>query len=271
MPFWVLAATAGAIAAGVLLSGRPLAIDQRWPRQNTAPHPAPIRSAAMDIAAGTLGGSAALAALFWSIGAYSYHGHVFTSNLSTWACAVWAGGLGIALLWLGIHGRQSACGDAQTTRRTPVGRVELAAFFVILLVGAGLRLWHLGGLPEGIWSDEVDSAQDAIRLLHLPFQPFAPGNVGHNPSLYFYAIAGVFKVAGASITAARVTSALFGIFGIVVVYLLGRLGGGPALGLIAAALIAVTPWSITFSRVAMPDIPVPAITGLGYFFLILAL
>ncbi len=271
VPFWVLAATAIAITAGALITGRPFAIDQTWPRQRTAPGTASTHPSAMDIAAGTLGGSAAFAALLWSIGPYSYHGHIFSSDLSTWACAVWAGGLGIALLWLGIHGRQAAFGDPRGTSRIPVGRIELAVLVLILLAGAGLRLWHLGGLPEGVWSDEVDSAQDAIRLLHMPFQPFAPGNFGHNPSLYFYAIAGVFKVAGPSITAARVTSALFGMGGIGVVYLLGRFGGGPALGLIAAILIAVAPWSVTFSRVAMPDIPIPAVTGLGYFFLILAL
>ena len=271
VPFWVLAATAIAIVAGALMSGRRLMIDQTWPRQPTALPPVPIRSAAMDSAAGILGGSAAFAALLWSIAAYSYHGHVFASNLSTWACVMWAGGLVLALLWLGIHGRQSTRGARSEAAGTPIRKAELAALALILLAGAGLRLWHLGGLPEGVWSDEVDSMQDAIRLLHMPFQPFAPGNSGHNPSLYFYAIAGVFKVAGPSITAARVTSALFGMGGIVVVYLLGKLGGGPALGLIAAALITVAPWSITFSRVAMPDIPVPAVTGLGYFFLIRAL
>lgn len=271
LPMWVLAATIAAVGTALFMCRRPLPIDLTWSRPSTDPPPTPIRSPAMDTAAGILGGSAALAALLWSIGAYSYQGHVFTSNLSTWACVVWAGGLATALLWLGIHGRYSIYGASSEAAGMSLGKGELAVLAVILLAGAGLRLWHLGGLPEGVWSDEVDSAQDAIRLLHMPFQPFAPGNSGHNPSLYFYAIAGVFKVAGPSITAARVTSALFGMGGIVVVYLLGRLGGGPALGLIAAALIAVAPWSITFSRVAMPDIPVPAVTGLGYLFLLRAL
>ena len=128
----------------------------------------------------------------------------------------------------------------------------------ILMVAAALRLWHLGTLPEGVWFDEVDSQHSAISLLSMPFQPFAVGNAGHNPSLYFYVMALVLNTGGSAIGMIRLSSALFGLLAVVGVYLLGRQAGGSFMGLCAAALMALSQWAITFSRFGMSNIAAPA-------------
>jgi 4-amino-4-deoxy-L-arabinose transferase-like glycosyltransferase len=196
----------------------------------------------------------------------------FVHSSSTGAAILWLIGLsaGLAVLWdRRPYGRSIVAGV-----RTALGRpnaTRVLAILLIIIVGAVVRLWHLSSLPEGIWSDEADSAADAVRMLQGPFQPFAPGNYGHNPSLYFYAMAALIRMGGDNIETARLTSALFGIAGIVVVFALAYQIRGVVPALCAGSLMALSQWAITFSRLAMPNIPIPAVTGLGYVAFIIAM
>jgi len=190
--------------------------------------------------------------------------HTFATIGSSWAALLWLGGMLAALLVAWREEPHARAGDAPTPRlSSPVGYREGALLAAVLVGALALRTWHLSSEPYGVWFDEVDSAANAQALLHLPFQAYAPGNYGHNPSLYFYLLAALIHIGGSGIGTIRLASALFGVLGVLAAYLIGRRAGGPALGLPAAALIGVAAWSITFSRVAMPDIAVPAMVGLG--------
>jgi 4-amino-4-deoxy-L-arabinose transferase-like glycosyltransferase len=213
-----------------------------------------------------------VAILIWSTEPFS-RSDEFVQSSSTVAAFLWLFGIVVGLFVLWDRDRDRPCRTPSKPTRfwTPrLGWANIVLLF-ILLVGTGLRLWHISSLPEGIWSDEADSAADAVRLLHAPFQAFAPGNYGHNPSLYFYALAAAIRIGGDNIETVRVTSALFGVAGIAVAFGVGyQIFGVPA-ALYSASLMAMAQWAITFSRIALPNIPIPAITGLGYMFFIIAM
>jgi 4-amino-4-deoxy-L-arabinose transferase-like glycosyltransferase len=151
----------------------------------------------------------------------------------------------------------------RSARIRAAGGGEAAALICIVVVAVLLRTWHLTSVPLAVGYDEADSALDSARLFHLPFQALGPSNWGHNPSLYFYAMAFLFKLAGETITVARLTSALFGVVGVVGVYLVGRQMLGPAYGLCGGTLLAVSAWSVHFSRYAIMDIGVPTLVSVG--------
>jgi 4-amino-4-deoxy-L-arabinose transferase-like glycosyltransferase len=255
VPIYVAAATIAAVF-GAALAFPPL----KW--HDDVTDPGPEHGPHLGLAAGIIAGSSAVAEMIWRLEPFQLT-HQFTHTASTCGALLWLAGLiaGIGLLWHEGLTPRPACHDTSSETRR---RWVWIALLLILAASATLRLWHLAMLPEGIWSDEVDSAADSMRLLHLPFQPFPPGNFGHNPCLYFYVMAALIWIGGNGVETIRLASALFGIAAVGVAFVLGYQLRGASLGLIACALMGMAQWAITFSRVAMPDIPIPAITGLGY-------
>lgn len=256
-PSWVICATLLTIVAAAFAFRSPIEAGQ-WAGDARSLLARRAWRAVLPLAA-----TAVPAAILWDRQPFRAT-HTFATSGSSWAALLWLGGMLAALLLAWRAGPHARAGDApRRLHRRPIGYREGALLAAILVGALVLRTWHLGSLPYGVWFDEVDSAANARALLHLPFQAYAPGNYGHNPSLYFYLLAALIHVEGGSIGTIRLASALFGLLGALAAYLIGRRAGGPALGLAAAALIGVTAWSITFSRVAMPDIAVPAMVGLG--------
>ena len=137
----------------------------------------------------------------------------------------------------------------------PITRREWLILGAILLVAAVVRLWNLEMIPTGPYTDEADRAMDALRLNngelvnHAPFVFFGTGWWGV-PSLYFWLVAQSMKVFGATLAGARMIHAIAGILTVWVTYLLGRAVWSPRVGLVAAALLAVSDFAIQFSRTA---------------------
>ena len=186
--------------------------------------------------------------------------HAFVNGSSTIAAYFWLGGIAVGLI-LAVP-----IGTAQRATSSLRGRwllLEILALVAVMDLALGLRIYHLAMVPEGVWFDEADSAHNAEFLLRLPFQAYAPANVGHNPSLYFYLMAALIHAGGKTIAAVRLTSVIFGVVAVAGVYWIGRRVGGALLGLLAAALLATSHWAINFSRLGMPDVAAPAMLGLG--------
>jgi len=256
-PVWVLCATLLAIVAAAIAFRSPIEAAPRLSDECRLP----ARQAWL--AAVPLVMAAVPAAILWDRQPFRAT-HTFATVGSSWAALLWLGGMLAALLVAWRNGRGARAGSAPTRRHIgPSGYREAALLTAILALALALRTWHLDSLPFGVVFDEVDSEANARALLHLPLQAYAPGNYGHNPSLYFYLLAALIHAGGGGIGTIRLASVLFGLLGVLAAYLIGRRGGGPALALPAAALIAVATWSIIFSRVALPDIAVPAMVGLG--------
>ena len=139
----------------------------------------------------------------------------------------------------------------------------------ILGVAAVLRFWQINTIPPGFHFDEAFEGLEAWRILTEPgYRPvFLSGNFGV-PPLNAYANAltfAVFQLAGgdAGPTAMRVTAAIFGLLGVLAVYLLGdemrrydwRLTR--AFPLLAAGVLAVMRWHVHFSRMGIEPVIVP--------------
>ncbi len=206
----------------------------------------------------------------WSFEQYARNGDRFVNTSSSWAAVVWLTGTAAALVYL----RSRAGPGAEQSRRTPpllLWVLESTAVVCLIDIAAGLRVWQLGSVPEGVWFDEADFAGAAQHLMSMPFQPMGPGIIGEPPSLYFYVQGVLIDWAGASMGGVRLASALFGVLGVIGVYALGRQLGGIPFGVCAALLLAFSKWSIDFSRMGFAQIAAPGMTSVAMAVLCMAM
>ena len=121
---------------------------------------------------------------------------------------------------------------------------EFFALLGIFLAGIFLRFYGLG--KESVWLDEVLSYEFArgsiVNLLHQTAMDV-------HPPLYFL-ILHPFLSLGIREEVLRFPSFLFGCLAIPLIYLLGRELYGKSQGLIAAALLAFSPFHIFYSQEA---------------------
>lgn len=134
----------------------------------------------------------------------------------------------------------------------------------VLLAAAGLRLAGLDRWPPGLHFDEAVYGLQALEILHGARPVFFSSYTGREP-LYMYALALVFAGLGALPLALRLTSALIGILTVALAYPLGRALYGRAVGLTAAALLAVSYWHLTVSRNGYPNILIPPLEALSVY------
>lgn len=126
-------------------------------------------------------------------------------------------------------------------------RYELGITAVILLA-AFMRFYQLNSLPPGLHPDEAANGLDIFKILeNHDYRPFYSTNGGRE-ALFFYLQSIGVSIFGNTILGLRVAPALIGTLSVGAVYLwIGRWFGRRT-GLIAALLMAVTPWGITISR-----------------------
>ena len=138
------------------------------------------------------------------------------------------------------------------------GAVVAAAFV--------LRLVSLARLPPGLFVDEAYTGYDALSVLHtgrdlwgrwfpLYFSSWGGDAV---EGLYRYLCLPFLAILGPIPLAARLPAALAGGATVWMTYLLGRRLLGVWPGVVAAALLAVSPWHLHFSRIAFRGILLPA-------------
>lgn len=134
---------------------------------------------------------------------------------------------------------------AEVDRDGPSPGYAFWLFVAITLVGASLRIFHLGS--ESIYFDEAAS----WRFAHVPYKELWGSGLRYEvePPLY-YSLQRMWLVFGESEAALRSISALFGTLTIPIVYLIGRLVSGRSVGLIAAALTATSGIHLWYSQEA---------------------
>ncbi len=111
----------------------------------------------------------------------------------------------------------------------------------IVTVGTLIRI--PGFLHDGLWRDEAYVYIDAIAPT---FQAFLHRVVEteYHPPLYFLIAYGWVRLAGTSELSLKVLPVLFSVLTIPAVYRLGTIAGTAAVGLLAAAMYAVSPLAI---------------------------
>lgn len=131
-------------------------------------------------------------------------------------------------------------------------------FCLTLVLGAFFRLYKLDSFPPSLFSDEVDAGYQAKVFLEqktdyfgnpwpVHFQSFADWRT----PVLIYSMALSFKLFGVSAFTLRLPAAIFGILGLLALYLLvKKITKNKLLALSALALMAFSPWHIHYSRVA---------------------
>jgi 4-amino-4-deoxy-L-arabinose transferase-like glycosyltransferase len=160
--------------------------------------------------------------------------------------------------------------------RPATATVLLAAAIV---VGAVLRFADLGGVPPALNQDEAVYGYDAYSLLqtgrdHLghpfPFTSLETFGDWSSPLLSYLSIPAV-ALFGLRAEVLRGVSAALGVAAIPILYLLARvLFDRRAVALLAAWLIALSPWHVHLSRWAIIPTVVPTMTALTLLLLVWA-
>lgn len=118
-----------------------------------------------------------------------------------------------------------------------------AALPGILLIALALRLYRLG--DANLWWDEA-LAVWAVRKGLGGVTLWTASDV--HPPLFFWSLWAWVQAFGESEFALRLLPALFGVFTVAVVYLLGRLVGGELTGLLASLLTALSRFHVWWSQ-----------------------
>jgi hypothetical protein len=131
--------------------------------------------------------------------------------------------------------------------------VTLAA--ILLVVGA-LRMSGLTHTPPGLNQDEADNAWDAYCLLKhgtdqhgVSWPLFCTRGFGDNRSaIFLYTMLPFQAVGGLNVWTTRLPAAALGVLTVLLLYYTGARLWGANAGLVAAALLALSPWHIQLSR-----------------------
>ena len=91
----------------------------------------------------------------------------------------------------------------------------------LLTAALFLRLVRLDAVPPGMTHDEAAFGAEAESILSGERPVYFSLGYGHEP-LYAYAVALAFRLLGRTLTAMRVTSALCGLFAVLLTYLVAR-------------------------------------------------
>ena len=149
--------------------------------------------------------------------------------------------------------------------RTHPGR-ELAAALLrrpatwavaITLLAFGLRVWALADVPPGWRDDElIETLVVSQKMLAGDLRFYYPDASGHE-ALYHGLNALFLAAFGPTAPGIRLLSALLGTLAVPLTYAVGRRLFGPAVGLTAAALLAVSFWGLMYSRVGIRHVSTP--------------
>jgi len=168
-----------------------------------------------------------------------------------------------------LASRSSARASAEPLAITR--RQELLLFAAVIAVAAFFRLYRFYEFPPGIWSDEGVNALDAIYIIeHDHFTVWRETVLGRS-TLYLYLLAGSFKVFGFNLFALRIVPVLAGLGAVVAFYFLVRELAGVVAALVGTALLAVSRWATTFSRISWEASLVPLLEIMSVYFLVRAL
>ena len=128
----------------------------------------------------------------------------------------------------------------------------------IVIIAVVLRLWQLDSVPPSLDWDEASWGYNAYSLLRTgkdeygKFLPVVTRSLNdYKPALYAYLDVPSIALFGLNDFAVRLPNAIFGILTVLTTYFLVKeLFKRRDLALLSSFLLAISPWSIQFSRFA---------------------
>ena len=156
----------------------------------------------------------------------------------------------------------------------------IAALLLILLLGAAFRFYELDAYPPQMFSDLVEKIQDAYKIRHLNDYRIFFDNIGGREPLHFYLLSILASQPGMEFNhyALKLMSALESFITLPIIFWLGvevmgkrRRQVGLLVGLLAAALVAVSFWHAAIGRQGMRISLAPLFSALTAVYLVRAL
>ncbi len=128
----------------------------------------------------------------------------------------------------------------------------------ILIIASVLRFWQLGKTPISPDWDEVSLGYNAYSIMQTgkdEYGEFLPVVLrsfdDYKPALYAYLSIPSISILGLTVEAVRLPSAVFGVITVLAVFfLVSELFKRKDLALLSSFLLAISSWSIQFSRIA---------------------
>lgn len=127
---------------------------------------------------------------------------------------------------------------------------------LVLLLAAFIRFYKIDANPVSLFGDEIDVGYQAYSILKtgrdymgnfmpIHFQSLAE----YRTPLYLYSALPSVAIFGISAWGVRLPAAIFGVLGVLALYLLvSEITKNKKLGLLAALLLCISPWHIHYSR-----------------------
>lgn len=149
--------------------------------------------------------------------------------------------------------------------------------FLIVAVGFLLRVWRIADVPPNLGNDEISIAYDSYSIITTgkdssgAFLPLSfRSNNDFKAPLYVYVAGPFIKILGNNELAVRLPSVIIGTLTILTLYLLvNRITGSHSLSLGASFLLAIAPWHIYTSRIALEaNLALGLLTFGVYFFFV---
>ena len=145
-------------------------------------------------------------------------------------------------------------------------RYDLLVLAAITLVAFLLRFWSLDSVPPGWRDDElINSLVISQKVIDGDLALYYPDASGHE-ALYHSLNALMLAAFGPGAAGIRWLSAILGTLTIPLTYFVGRRLFGSLTGLIAAAVLAVSFWSLMYSRIGLRHILTPVLVLVTFYF-----
>ncbi len=143
---------------------------------------------------------------------------------------------------------------------------EKIIIILITFVAFALRVWQLGDLPPGWRDDElINSLVISQHILDGQWAVYYADASGHE-ALYHLLNAGMLGLFGANWVGIRLLSAFLGVLAVPVTRLLGRKLFGSWVGLLAAAGLTLSFWSLMYSRIGLRHVLTPLLMLIAFYF-----
>jgi hypothetical protein len=128
-------------------------------------------------------------------------------------------------------------------------KIEYLLLALIVLLALSIRLYELGRIPSSLFIDEIWAVYQPYLfqkgIINLPLY-----------SIMAYILQGTYftySFFGSSILFSRLSTAIYGTLLVGVTYFLAKEMFNSKIGLVSAALVAIIPWAVIFSRYQIPS------------------